>query len=136
MRKRFGLIVVPVVAMLALLMPATTSASSLGSIRITDSWCTGSKIHVTFQVTKNANHYATRFTLRATGQGSNGGRWYNGGSKNYSYTIYNNWANAYFSKTLTFNSSYYYSRIQGVARFYDGSYLIGTAKVASGYCPS
>jgi hypothetical protein len=138
MRKRFALFFTPVVLLLALMLPATTAASTLGSIRITDSWCTGGKIHVTFQVVKNAGHYATRFTLRATGQGNPGGtnRWYSGGSKNYSYTIFDNYARAYFSKTLTFNSSYYYSRIQGVARFYDGSTLIGTANITSGYCPA
>jgi hypothetical protein len=135
MRKRFAMLTTLVVLGMTMLMPATTAASSVGVLKITDSWCTGDTIHVDFQVVKYAGHYATRFTLRATGQGSNGGKWYNAGSKSYSYTIFNPTKQAYFNKSLKFNSSYYaYSRISGVARFYDGSYLLGTAKLASGYC--
>jgi hypothetical protein len=135
MRKRFGLLWTLVILSLAMMLPATTAASSLGSIQTLESWCKGTTVHVVFEVVKNANHYADTFTLKATGQGSNGGRWYNAGSKNYSYTIDDPWARAYFDKQLTFNSAYYaYSRIQGTARFYAGGSLVGTAKIASVYC--
>jgi hypothetical protein len=135
MRKRLAMLFTPVVIALALMLPATTAASSLGAIKITSQFCKGTTVHVTFKVTKNSGHYATRFTLKATGQGSNNATyWANGGSKSYSYTIYNPMASAYFTKTLTYNSNYKYSRIQGVAKWYDGRYLIGTAKISSGYC--
>jgi hypothetical protein len=124
----------PFVLGLALLLPASTAASSLGSIKITSQFCKGDTVHVTFQVVKNANHYADRFTLTATGQGSNGGAWHTTSSKKYSYTIFNPNARAYFSKTLKYNSAYLYSRIQGTAKYYSGNYLVATAKIASGYC--
>jgi hypothetical protein len=135
MRKRFGLLWTLVILLLAMMLPATTAASSLGKIGITDSYCNGGTVHVTFEVVKNANHYADRFTLTATAQGSNDEHsWHSTGSKNYSYTIFDPWARAYFTKTLKYNSTYFWSRILGTARFYDGGSLVGTAKLASGHC--
>jgi len=134
MRKRFALIWTLLVLSLALMLPATTAASSLGAIKITNQFCKGTTAHVTFQVVKNANHYADKFTLTATGQGSNGGKWHNTSSKKYSYTIFDPWARAFFTKTFTYNSVYLYSRIQGTAKYYDSGYLIATAKITSGYC--
>lgn len=135
MRKRFALLWTLAILSLALMLPATTAASSLGAIKITNQFCKGTTVHVTFQVVKNANHYADRFTLTATGQGSsNGSKWHSTSSKKYSYTIFNPWARAFFTKTLKYNSAYRFSRIQGTAKYYDSGFLIATAKIASGYC--
>jgi hypothetical protein len=135
MRKRFGLLSTLVVLSLALMLPATTAASSFGSISITSGYCKGTTAHVTFKVVKNSGHYANKFTLTATGQGSNNlSSWHNTGSKKFSFTIFNPTARAFFTETVKYNSVYLYSRIQGTARYYDSGFLVATAKITSGYC--
>ena len=136
MRKRFGLLSTLVVLSLALMLPAATAASSFGSISITSGTCSGTTAHVTFKVVKNKGHYADKFTLTATGQGSNNlSKWHNGGSKKFNFTIFNPTARAFFTESVTYNSSNYaFSRISGTARYYDSGFLVATAKITSGYC--
>ena len=140
MRKRMALLWTPVVlamALMLLMMPATTAAATYGKIANTSSSCSngGNRVNGTFKFTKNSGFYATKLTMTAYGQGYYGGVWKN------EYLI-GTWVDSiYTSSGWVWSKSFYYvdnasgsSRINVVAKIKNGSHVIATGHAHSRFC--
>jgi hypothetical protein len=122
---------------LTLVMPASVSAASYGTIKATSTTCKngGNRVNATFKLHKNSGFYATRLTMTAYGQGLYGNKWKN------EYLIGTWYVNVYTSASYNWYESFYYidnaagsSRINVVAKFKNGSTTIAKGKAHSGYC--
>ena len=137
MRKRFAMLWTIVVLGLALMLPASTAASSYGSIYSTNTWCTsgGNRVNGTFNLHKYSGFYATKLQMTAYGQHHYNGSWHNvyliGTWSKYVYTS----GQANFKYTFWYNDHAYGSeRINVVAKIKNGSYTVAKGKAHSGYC--
>jgi len=140
MRKRLALIWTPIVLALALMLlmvPATTAAATYGKIANTSTACKngGNRVNASFRLTKYSGFYASKLTMTAYGQGYYGGTWKN------EYLIGTWYVNANTSGGYVFDQSFYYvdnlagsSRINVVAKIKNGSHVIATGHAHSGYC--
>ncbi len=78
MRKRLALIWTPLVLAMALMLPATTTATSYGQVSYSNFYCSGiNTVNATFKVHKYAGFYASKLTMKLTGQGYHNGGWHN-----------------------------------------------------------
>ncbi len=136
MRKRLAFIWTPLVLALALVLPATTTATSYGQVSYSNFYCTGiNTVNATFKLHKYAGTYATKLTMKLTGQGYHNGSWHNEyyiGT--FSKAIYTS-GQANFTRTAWFTPGHSGKhRIAMVGKIWDGGYLIATGNIKSPGC--
>lgn len=136
MRKRLAFIWTPLVLGLALMLPATTTATSYGQVSYSNFYCSGSNtVNATFKVHKYAGTYATRITMKLTGQGWHSGAWhaeYNFGT--FSRTV-NTSGQANFIRTAWFAPAHSGKhRIVMVGKIWNGGYLVATGNIRTPGC--
>lgn len=136
MRKRFVLLWTVAVLVLALMVPATTSAATLGKIKNTHTSCSGANtVTATFKLTKYSGYYATKLSMTIKGQGYYGGRWHNELNIG-TYSVKANTSGGYF-----FKDSFYFTpghsgkhRILALGKIWNGSHLVASGSTFSLYC--
>ena len=136
MRKRLMLLWTPMVLMLALALPASTSAATLGKIKSTDTWCTGSNtVNATFKLTKYSGFHATKLSMTIKGQGFYGGRWHtemNIGTWSVKINTYGGW---YYKDSFYYTPGHAGShRIMATGKIWEGRYVEATGTTYSRSC--
>ncbi|HUP83399.1 MAG TPA: hypothetical protein VM284_04325 [Candidatus Limnocylindria bacterium] len=137
MRKRLTFLWTPLVIGLALMLPASTTATSYGQISYSNFYCSGggSTVNVTFKMHKNSGFYATKLTLTMKGQGWHNGHWvdeYNIGTDS---KIVNTNGTANFTRYAWFTPGHAGKhRLNAVGRIWDGSYKVAQGSIHSGTC--
>ena len=135
MRRRIGLFTSLVVIGLALMLPASTAAASPGKITFSG-YCSGANTTIgTFSAIKYAGVHGTKLTLTIKGQGYHNGAW-------RTETTFGTWSKTFntsnrvvLSHSVTFKPGHSGKhRVQGVAKIYDGAFLVGTGKLSSPAC--
>ena len=137
MRKRFALAWALVALVLALMLPATTAAASLGKIANTGTTCknNGNKVVASFKLTKYSGYHATKLVMTAYGQGLYTNGWHT------DYVIGTWYVNINTNGGYYFSQSFYYvdgqqgsSRIKVSAKIKNGGRTVATGNAHSGYC--
>ncbi len=136
MRKRFAMLSTSVVLVMALMLPTSAAAASLGKITNTDTWCTGANtVHATFKLTKYSGYHATRLAITVKGQGFYNGGWHNELNIGTYFVNINTNSGWYYKDSFYFTPGHSGShRIQAVGKIWDGSFLVASGKVASKFC--
>jgi hypothetical protein len=136
MRKRLAFIWTPLVIALALMLPATATATSYGQVSYSNFYCSGNNtVNATFKVKKYVGTYATKLTMKLTGQGYHNGSWhneYNFGT--FSKTI-NTSGQAAFTRTAWFQPAHSGKhRIVMVGKIWNGGYMIASGTIRTPGC--
>lgn len=136
MRTRLRLAWVAVVLGLALLLPATTAAASLGSIKAIDGWCTGNNSpHATFKLTKFSGFYASRLSITGIVQ-KHTNKWTKVATIGTESKQVNTNAKASMQATFSYNPGENgMFRIIVLGKIWNGSVLLAQGKTGTGgYC--
>ena len=136
MRKRLAFLWTPLVMGLALMLPATTTATSYGQITYSNFYCSGSNtVNATFKLHKDSGFYATRLTLTMTGQGYHNGAWHNEYNIGTVSKTVNTSGTANFTRVVWYTPGHSGKhRLHVVGKFWNGSYLIAKGSVNSPSC--
>jgi hypothetical protein len=136
MRKRLALLWMPIVLLLALMLPATTAAASYGAINFVNGYCSGGNtVHATFKMSKYSGFYANSLSISVKGQGFYNGGWHNELNIGTWYKNINTYGSTSFTKSFYFIPGHSGShRILATGRIWNGGYLVASGKTSSGYC--
>jgi hypothetical protein len=136
MRKRFMLLWTPAVLGLALMLPGTAAAATLGTIKFVDGYCTGNNtVHSTFKLIKNSGFYASKLTITGIAQQRISGSWKKVATIDTASKQVNTSSKATLQESFTYNPGKNGRfRILAVGRIWNGSTVAAKGQIASGYC--
>jgi len=136
MRKRLAFLWTPVVLGVALMLPATTAATSYGQITFVNGYCSGNNtVNGTFKVHKNSGFYATKLTLTMKGQGYHNGAWHTEYNIGTASKMVNTSQAGNLSRFAWFNPGHAGKhRMTAVGKIWNGSYVVAKGNVRSGTC--
>jgi hypothetical protein len=136
MRTRLAMLWTPLVLAFALMLPASTAATTYGKIVLVDSYCSGTNtVNAVFKGVKYSGFYATKLTITAKGQGYHSGRW------RTEYKIGTATKMVYTSGKASIKKAAWYKpghsgkhRIMAVGKIWNGGTLIAKGNQASYTC--
>jgi hypothetical protein len=136
MRKRWAFLWTPLVLGMALMFPATTTATSLGQVSYSNFHCSGANtVNATFKNKKYVGPYATKLTMTITGQGYYNGAWHNEYNIGTASRTINTGGQASFSRVAYFTPGHSGKhRMVMLGKIWDGATVIASGTIRTPAC--